>query len=221
MVLTKELFDATNSIAGEILLTYTYPWEILPNLGVHIRELGAKLPPDRYEQRGEDIWVAKSATVALSAVISGPCIIDEDAEVRPGAYVRGKALVGKGAVVGNSTELKNVLLFDGVQVPHYNYVGDSVLGWRAHMGAGAITSNVKGDHSNVVIKNGDEQIATGLRKCGAMLGDRAEIGCNCVLNPGTVIGAGTQVYPLSSVRGVIPAGHIYKSESNIVPRRTV
>ncbi len=220
MLYTTELFDLSRSMAGSCLMLYAYPWQILPELGAHIRELGAKLPPERYDRRGEEIWVAKTASIAESAVIAGPCIIDEDAEVRPGAFLRGKVLVGKGAVVGNSTELKNALLFDGVQVPHYNYVGDSVLGWRAHMGAGAITSNVKGDKSPVVIKNGDEPIPTGFKKCGAILGDRAEIGCGCVLNPGTVIGPGTQVYPLCSVRGVVPGGHIYKNDGTVVPRRS-
>ncbi len=220
MLYTTELFDVSHSIAGSCLMLYAYPWQILPELSAHIRELGRKLPADRFEERGEEIWVAKSAVVDPSAVIKGPCIIDEDAEIRIGAFLRGSVLVGKGAVVGNSTELKNTLLFDGVQVPHYNYVGDSVLGWRAHLGAGAITSNVKGDKANVIIKNGDELIPTGLRKCGAFLGDRAEIGCGCVLNPGTVIGAGTQVYPLCSVRGVVPAGHIYKESGNIVPKRS-
>lgn len=216
---TTELFDLSRTIAERQLMLYAYPWQILPELGAHIRAIGAALPAERFEQRGEEIWIAKTATIAESATIVGPCVIDEDAQIRVGAYLRGCVLVGKGAVVGNSTEIKNSLLFDGVQVPHYNYVGDSVLGWRAHLGAGAITSNVKGDRTPVVIHNGDELHPTGLKKCGAMIGDRAEIGCGCVLNPGTVIGAGTQIYPLCSVRGVIPAGHIYKQEGTIVPRR--
>lgn len=220
MLYTTELFDISHSMAGPCLMVYAYPWQILPELSAHIRALGRKLPADRFEERGEEVWVAKSATVHSSAVITGPCIIDEEAEIRVGAFLRGSVLVGKGAVVGNSTELKNALLFDGVQVPHYNYVGDSVLGWRAHLGAGAITSNVKGDKTNVIIKNGNELIPTGLRKCGAFLGDRAEIGCGAVLNPGTVIGANTQVYPLCNVRGVIPADHIYKESGRIVPKRS-
>ena len=220
MLYTSELFDLNYTLAARYVMLYLYPWQLLPEWGGHLRELGPMLPRDRYEQCGEAIWIARSARIAASATIAGPCIIDEDAEVRVGAFLRGNVLVGKGAVVGNSTELKNALLFDGVQVPHYNYVGDSVLGYRAHLGAGAITSNVKGDKSVVVIKNGNEYLPTGLKKCGAMLGDRAEIGCGCVLNPGTVIGAGTQVYPLCSVRGVIPAGHIYKQDGNVVPRRS-
>ncbi len=218
---TGELFDFKHSIAGEIAMLYAYPWQLLPELGDHIRKLGEALPKEQFERCGADVWIAKSARVAKSATVIGPCIIDEETEVRVGAFLRGNVLVGKGAVVGNSTELKNSLLFDGVQVPHYNYVGDSVLGYRVHLGAGAITSNVKGDKSPVVVKNGNEWVATGLRKCGAMLGDRAEIGCGCVLNPGVVIGPDTQVYPLCSVRGVIPAGHIFKSDGSIVPKRGV
>ncbi len=217
---TTSLFDLSHSRGGATLMQYAYPWEILPHLGEHIREWGSALSADVFECRGADIWIARSARVHASAVITGPCIIDEDAEIRPGAFLRGNVLVGRGAVVGNSTELKNSLLFDGVQVPHYNYVGDSILGYRAHMGAGAITSNVKGNHSYVTIRNGDMlPHTTGLRKCGAMLGDRAEIGCGCVLNPGTVIGHDTQVYPLCSVRGVVPAEHIYKQEGSVVPKR--
>ncbi len=218
---TTELFDLNRSIAGRYLMQYAYPWEILSEWGMHLRRIGKELPTDRFEKRGDDVWIAKSATIAESAVIVGPCVIDEDTEVRPGAYLRGNVLVGKGAVVGNSTEIKNSILFDGVQVPHYNYVGDSVLGYRAHMGAGAITSNVKGDRTPVVIREGDTLYPTGRKKCGAMIGDGAEIGCGCVLNPGVVIGAGTQIYPLCSVRGVIPSGHIYKREGTVVPRRGV
>ena len=216
---TRDLFDLGKSIAGPCLMLYTYPWEMLAEWGGHIRRLGASLPPERYACRGEDIWIAHSATVAASAEIAGPCIIDEEAEFRVGAFLRGNVVVGKRAVVGNSTELKNALLFDGVQVPHYNYVGDSVLGYRAHLGAGAITSNVKGDGSVVVIKHGRDLIPTGRRKCGAMIGDGVEIGCGTVLNPGTVIGVGTQIYPLCSVRGVIPREHIYKRDGTVVPRR--
>ena len=219
MLFTTSLFEVRRSRLGDVLSLYVYPWQILPELAAHIRTLGAALPTERFKQVGEEVWIAKTATVAGSAEIAGPCIIDEDAAVRTGAFLRGAVMVGRGAVVGNSTELKNALLFDGVQVPHYNYVGDSVLGYKAHLGAGAVTSNVKSDRSLVVSKNGDERLETGLRKCGAMIGDRAEIGCGCVLNPGAVIGAGAQIYPLSSVRGVVPAGYIYKAADNVVKRR--
>ncbi len=220
MLFTKDLFDVTRSRLGDTLFLYPYPWQILPLLSEHIRELGATLPHNRFKQYGEAVWIAETAVVAASATITGPCIIDEHAVIRPGALLRGGVMVGNGAVVGNSTELKNALLFDEVQVPHYNYVGDSVLGYKAHLGAGAVTSNVKSDRSLVVIKSGGGEVATGLKKCGAMLGDRVEIGCGSVLNPGTVIGPDTQVYPLCSVRGVIPGGHIYKAADNVVKRRS-
>lgn len=220
MVKTIELFDLSHSIAGEYLAGYEYPWQALAGIKELIRTLGAALPAEQFEQRGEDIWVAKSARIYPTAHISGPCIIDENAEVRHGAFIRGSAIVGKNAVVGNSTELKNVILFDNVQVPHYNYVGDSVLGYKAHMGAGSITSNVKSDKLPVVIRTPDEVFETGLKKCGAMLGDRVEVGCNSVLNPGTVIGRDSNVYPTSSVRQVIPAGHIYKDSEHIVEKRS-
>jgi len=220
MIYTNELFDLSKSIAGRYLSGYQHPWEALSHIGEHIVQLAKTLPHELFEQRGENIWVAKSAKIHPNAIIIGPCIIDEAAEVRPGAFIRGNVLVGKHAVVGNSTELKNVMLFDGVQVPHYNYVGDSILGYCAHMGAGAITSNVKSDKSLVTIRNGRERAETGLKKCGAILGDYVEIGCNSVLNPGTVIGKQSQVYPLSSVRGVIPARHIYKSAQDIVQKRS-
>ncbi len=220
MIYTNELFDLSKSIAGGCLSGYRHPWEALPHIGEHILQLIKTLPHELFEQRGENVWIARSAKVYPNVTISGACIIDEAAEVRPGAFIRGNVLIGKHAVVGNSTELKNVILFDGVQVPHYNYVGDSILGHRAHMGAGAITSNVKSDKSLVVIRNGDERAETGLKKCGAMLGDYVEVGCNSVLNPGTVIGKNSQVYPLSSVRGVIPAGHIYKHAREIVQKRS-
>lgn len=183
-----------------------------------IREIGPTLDPKGFEQRGEDIWVAKSAKVAPTAALNGPLIIDEEAEIRHCAFVRGSAIVGKGSVVGNSTELKNVIIFNSVQVPHYNYVGDSILGYKSHMGAGSITSNVKSDKTLVVVKDGEEQIATGLKKFGAMLGDHVEVGCNSVLNPGTVIGRNTNVYPLSMVRGVIPADSIYKKQGEVVTK---
>lgn len=212
------LYDLTQTIAVEYLARYTYPWEALKGIADVIREIGPTLDPERFEQRGEDIWVAKSAKVAPTAALNGPLIIDEEAEIRHCAFVRGSAIVGKGSVVGNSTELKNVIIFNSVQVPHYNYVGDSILGYKSHMGAGSITSNVKSDKTLVVVKDGEEQIATGLKKFGAMLGDHVEVGCNSVLNPGTVIGRNTNVYPLSMVRGVIPADSIYKKQGEVVTK---
>ena len=213
-----DLYSLDETIAKDIFEGVTYPWEVLPKIKDFIVELGNSLPEDIYEKRGENVWIAKSAKVFDSAYINGPCIIDEDAEVRHCAFIRGNAIVGKGAVVGNSTELKNVILFNKVQVPHYNYVGDSVLGFKAHMGAGSITSNVKSDKTLVVVKSDEEQIETGLKKFGAMLGDNVEVGCNSVLNPGSVLGKGCSVYPTSCVRGVIPANHIYKSKSEIAGR---
>lgn len=213
------LYDLTETIAGEYLARYTYPWEALGGIADFIREIGPTLDTDKFEQRGEDIWVAKSAKVAPTASLNGPLIIDEEAEIRHCAFVRGSAIVGKGSVVGNSTELKNVIIFNSVQVPHYNYVGDSILGYKSHMGAGSITSNVKSDKTLVVVKDGSEQIATGLKKFGAMLGDHVEVGCNSVLNPGTVIGRNTNVYPLSMVRGVIPADSIYKKQGEIAEKK--
>ncbi|MCR5397936.1 MAG: UDP-N-acetylglucosamine pyrophosphorylase [Lachnospiraceae bacterium] len=214
----KELYSLDKTIAADIFDGITYPWEALPKIKEFIMELGATLDPDRFDRHGDDIWIAKSAKVFQSAYIGGPCIIDEEAEIRHCAFIRGSAIVGKGCVVGNSVELKNVILFDKVQVPHYNYVGDSVLGYRSHMGAGSITSNVKSDKTLVVVKSKDEQIETGLKKFGAMLGDGVEVGCNSVLNPGTVIGKNASIYPTSSVRGVIPAGYIYKSRTEIAKR---
>ncbi|MCR5210413.1 MAG: UDP-N-acetylglucosamine pyrophosphorylase [Lachnospiraceae bacterium] len=213
------LYDLTQTIAAPLLEKVTYPWEALALIGDFIKELGNTLDPERFEKRGEDIWVAKSAKVAPTACLNGPLIIDEDAEVRHCAFVRGKAIVGKNCVVGNSTELKNVILFNNVQVPHYNYVGDSILGYKSHMGAGSITSNVKSDKTLVVVKDSDEQIETGLKKFGAMLGDYVEVGCNSVLNPGTVIGRHTSIYPTSCVRGVIPEGSIYKKCGEIALRK--
>ena len=212
----ENLYDLKETIAADLFTEAEYPWEVLPRIHDFILELGKRLPEEIYEKRGEDIWVAKSAKVAPTACLNGPLIIDEEAEVRHCAFVRGNAIVGKGAVVGNSTELKNVVLFNKVQVPHYNYVGDSVLGFKSHMGAGSITSNVKSDKTLVVVKNGEEKIETGLKKMGAMLGDHVEVGCNSVLNPGTVIGRNSNVYPTSCVRGVIPAGHIFKSPGEVV-----
>ncbi|MCD8364551.1 MAG: UDP-N-acetylglucosamine pyrophosphorylase [Clostridiales bacterium] len=213
------LYDCTETIAADYMATADYPWELLAGLSDYIVKLGQTLDPERYEQRGENIWVAKSAKVAPTAFLGSPLIIDEEAEIRHCAFIRGSAIVGRGAVVGNSTELKNVILFNKVQVPHYNYVGDSILGYQAHMGAGSITSNVKSDKTLVVVRDGQEELATGRKKFGAMLGDRVEVGCNSVLNPGTVIGAGSSIYPLSSVRGVIPAGSIYKNKGEIVRRQ--
>lgn len=216
-----ELFDLNETIARPLFDGLTYPWEALPRIRDFIMELGPTLDRERFEQRDETVWVAKSAHVFDSAYLGKYIIIDEDAQIRHCAFIRECAIVGKGATVGNSTELKNVVLFNSVEAPHYNYVGDSVLGFHAHMGAGSITSNVKADRTNVVVKDGNEQIATGLRKFGAMLGDYAEIGCNAVLNPGTVVGAHSNVYPTSGVRGVIPANHIYKDRGVIIPKREV
>lgn len=215
----SELFDLNETIAAELFHGLEYPWEALPLIKDFILKLGETLDPAVYEKRGEDVWVAKSAKVFDSAYLGGPCIIDEDAEVRQCAFIRGSAIVGKGAVVGNSTELKNVVLFNKVQVPHYNYVGDSILGFKAHMGAGSITSNVKSDKTLVVVKDGAEQIETGLKKFGAMLGDNVEVGCNSVLNPGTVIGRSSNIYPVSCVRGCVPAGSIFKTGGVIVNKR--
>lgn len=215
----KELYNLNETIAADIFEGATYPWEVLPKIGAFIVELGNKLPADKYEKRGENIWIAKSAKVFESAYINGPCIIDEDAEVRHCAFIRGNAIVGKGAVVGNSTELKNVILFNKVQVPHYNYVGDSVLGYKSHMGAGSITSNVKSDKTLVTVKSAYGNIETGLKKMGAMLGDEVEVGCNSVLNPGTVLGRNAQVYPTSMVRGFVAANSIYKKQGEVVLKR--
>lgn len=215
----KQLFDYEQTLAAPLLEKYRYPWEVLPHIGEFIKELGSVLPEEEYEKRGEDIWVAKSATVAPTAFIHGPAIIGKYAEIRHCAFIRGNALVGEGAVVGNSTELKNVILFNKVQVPHYNYVGDSILGFRSHMGAGSITSNVKSDKSLVTIALPDGKIETRLKKMGAVLGDNVEIGCGSVLNPGTVIGRGSNIYPLSMVRGYVPAKSIYKKAGEVVEKR--
>lgn len=215
----SNLFTLEHTIAKDIFEGVTYPFEVLPKISEFIIELGNKLPKQQYEYKGENIWIAKSAKVAPTACIMGPVIIDEGAEIRHCAFIRGNAIVGKNTVVGNSTELKNVILFDNVQVPHYNYVGDSILGYKSHMGAGSITSNVKSDKKLVVIKNKEEKIETGLKKIGAMLGDEVEIGCGSVLNPGTIIGSHTNIYPLSSVRGVIKANSIYKNQNEIVDKK--
>lgn len=219
MVKITDLYELSHTLAKDYLLGYTYPWEALSGIKELIVTLGQTLSEDEYDKIGEDVWISKSAKVAPTAYIGGPCIIGHNTEVRHCAFIRGSALVGENCVVGNSTELKNVILFDNVQVPHYNYVGDSILGYKSHMGAGSVTSNVKSDKTPVVIKCIDgARIETGRKKVGAMLGDCVEIGCGSVLNPGTVIGKGSSVYPLSSVRGVIPEGSIYKSEGNIIKR---
>ena len=214
----SNMYTLEETIAKDYLAQFTYPWEALAGIGDYIKELGKTLNPDVYEQKGEDIWVAKSAAVAPTACLNGPLIIDENAEIRHCAFIRGNAIVGKGTVVGNSTELKNVILFNSVQVPHYNYVGDSILGFKAHMGAGSITSNVKSDKKLVVVHTGEGNIETGLKKFGAMLGDCVEVGCNSVLNPGTVLGPNVNVYPTSSVRGYVPAAHIFKAQDRIVKK---
>lgn len=213
------LFDLSKTRAAALFEGKKYPWEVLPEIGDFIKALGASLPEDEYARISEFVWISKTAAVFESAYIAGPCIIDHGAEVRHCAFIRGSAFVGKDCVVGNSTELKNTVLFDRVQVPHYNYVGDSVLGYLSHLGAGAITSNVKSDKTPVAVRCGNEQISTGLKKFGAMVGDGVEVGCGSVLNPGTVIGQNSSVYPLSMVRGFIPAGSIYKNQGEIVEKK--
>lgn len=213
-----EMLDLEHTIAAELFSGKTYAWEVLPEIKAFILKLGPTLPESEFDHPAEDVWIAKDAKVFPSAYIGGPCIIDHEAEVRHCAFIRGSAIVGKGCVVGNSVELKNVVLFDKVQTPHYNYVGDSVLGYKAHMGAGSITSNVKSDKTLVVVK-GDVNIETGLKKFGAILGDNVEVGCNSVLNPGSVIGRRASIYPTSSVRGVVPEDSIYKAKDNIVKRK--
>ena len=217
-VTIKELYDLTETAAKPLLESVTYPWEALPKIKDFIIELGNSLDPEEYEKRGENIWIHKSATVFDSAYIAGPCIIGKDTEVRQCAFIRGSALVGDNCVVGNSTELKNVIIFNNVQVPHYNYVGDSILGFHSHMGAGSITSNVKSDKTLVHVKGADFDIATGMKKFGAMLGDYVEVGCNSVLNPGTVIGSHSNIYPLSRVGGYVPSNSIYKDQNDIVTK---
>lgn len=214
----ESLYSLEETIAADLFDGATYPWEVLPKIKDFIIELGKTLPADRYEEVKENVWIAKSANVYPTAYINGPAIIDEEAEVRHCAFIRGNAIVGKGAVVGNSTELKNVVLFNKVQVPHYNYVGDSVLGFKAHMGAGSITSNVKSDKTLVKVHTGSGDLETGLKKFGAMLGDNVEVGCNSVLNPGTVIGKSTNIYPTSMVRGFVPANSIYKTKTEIAEK---
>lgn len=214
----SNLYNLDETIAKDLFEGATYPWEVLPKISAFILQLGSTLSEEEYEKIGEDVWIARSATVAPTAYIHGPAIIGKNAEVRHCAFIRGNAIVGEGVVVGNSTELKNVVLFNKVQVPHYNYVGDSILGYKAHMGAGSITSNVKSDKKLVVVKDGRERIETGLKKFGAMLGDEVEVGCGSVLNPGTVVGRHSSIYPLSSVREVVPADSIYKKRGEVAAR---
>ena len=218
-VMIKNLYTLSETLAEPLLSGLVYPWEALPLIGDFICQIGKTLPKEEYEYRGDNVWTARDAEIFDSAYIKGPAIIGHRTQVRHGAFIRGKALVGDDAVVGNSVELKNVILFNQVQVPHYNYVGDSILGLHAHMGAGSITSNVKADNKNVVIHTSEGGIETGMRKVGAMLGDRSDVGCNTVLNPGTVLGMRVRVYPVSCVRGVIPADHIYKSADSIILRK--
>ena len=214
----KALYNLEETIAKDIFEGVTYPWEVLPKISSFIVELGNTLSEEEYDKVGENVWIAKSAKVFPSAYINGPAIIGKNAEVRHCAFIRGNAIVGEGAVVGNSTELKNVILFNKVQVPHYNYVGDSILGYKAHMGAGSITSNVKSDKKLVVVKTPDGNIETGIKKFGAMLGDEVEVGCGTVLNPGSVVGKNTNIYPLSSVRGFVPANSIYKKQGEVAEK---
>ncbi|MBP5686435.1 MAG: UDP-N-acetylglucosamine pyrophosphorylase [Clostridia bacterium] len=214
----KDLYDLSHTRAAKYLERFTYPWEALAGISDFILELGKTLPADEFDHPAEDIWIAKDATVAKTASITGPCIIGHNTQIRQCAFIRGSAIIGDTCVVGNSTEIKNVIIFDVVQVPHYNYVGDSILGFHAHMGAGSITSNVKADKKNVVIKNGGELIETGRKKVGAMLGDFVDVGCGSVLNPGVVIGRNTNIYPLSCVRGVVPPNSIYKGKDDIVEK---
>lgn len=218
MYKVNDLLDLTHTRAAKLFEGKQYPWEALDEIKGFILELGKTLPADEFDSPSEGVWIAKDAKVFPSAYIAAPCIIDHGAEVRHCAFIRGSAIVGKNCVVGNSVELKNVVLFDNVQVPHYNYVGDSILGYKSHMGAGSITSNVKSDKTLVVVKNGDEHIETGRKKFGAILGDFVEVGCNSVLNPGTVIGRNTNIYPVSMVRGVVPENSIYKDADSIVEK---
>lgn len=215
----QSLYNLEETIAKDLFEGVTYPWEVLPKISAFIVELGKRLPADEYEKVWDNVWVAKSAKVAPTAFINGPAIIGKDAEIRHCAFIRGNAIIGEGAIVGNSTELKNVILFNKVQVPHYNYVGDSILGYKAHMGAGSITSNVKSDKTLATVKTPEGPIETGLKKFGAMLGDEVEVGCGSVLNPGTVVGRHTNIYPLSMVREFIPANSIYKKQGEVVQKR--
>ncbi|HAX50804.1 UDP-N-acetylglucosamine pyrophosphorylase [Muricomes intestini] len=218
-ITVRELYTLKETIARDIFDGVTYPWEVLPEISGFILRLGAALSEEEYEKQGENVWVARNAKVAPTASITGPAIIGKNAEIRHCAFIRGNAIVGEGAVVGNSTELKNVILFNKVQVPHYNYVGDSILGYKSHMGAGSITSNVKSDKTLVVVKTPEGNIETGRKKFGAMLGDEVEVGCGSILNPGTVVGSHTNIYPLSSVRGYVPGKSIYKKQGEIAEKQ--
>ena len=218
MYTIKDLYDLNETIAAKLFEGKTYPWEVLADIGDFIMKLGPTLPKDEFNQIEDNIWVHKTVKIAPTASLTGPLIVDADTEIRPSAFVRGKAIVGKNCVVGNSTELKNVVLFNTVQVPHYNYVGDSILGTHSHMGAGSITSNVKSDKKLITIKGPDGNIDTGIKKIGAFLGDNVEIGCGSVLNPGTIIGRNSNIYPLSSVRGCIKSGSIYKNRAEVVEK---
>ena len=218
-ITVKEMYTLEETIAKDIFDGVTYPWEVLPKISEFILKLGETLPEEEYDKVGDDVWIARSANVFSSAYIKGPAIIGKNAEIRQCAFIRGNAIVGQGAVVGNSTELKNVILFNKVQVPHYNYVGDSILGYKSHMGAGSITSNVKSDKTLVVVKTPEGNIETGLKKFGAMLGDEVEVGCGTILNPGSVVGSHTNIYPLSSVRGFVPSGSIYKKQGEVVEKQ--
>ena len=218
-ITVKEMYTLEETIAKDIFDGVTYPWEVLPKISEFILKLGETLPEEEYDKVGDDVWIARSANVFSSAYIKGPAIIGKNAEIRQCAFIRGNAIVGEGAVVGNSTELKNVILFNKVQVPHYNYVGDSILGYKSHMGAGSITSNVKSDKTLVVVKTPEGNIETGLMKFGAMLGDEVEVGCGTILNPGSVVGSHTNIYPLSSVRGFVPSGSIYKKQGEVVEKQ--
>ncbi|MGI6071705.1 MAG: UDP-N-acetylglucosamine pyrophosphorylase [Lachnospiraceae bacterium] len=216
MYTVNDLFDLSHTLASDYLSEFTFPWEALGGIKELIEQIGPALPADEYDNPSEDVWIAKDAVIFPTAYIAGPCIIGHETEVRHCAFIRGSALVGNNCVVGNSTELKNVILFDNVQVPHYNYVGDSILGFKSHMGAGSITSNIKSDKKLVVVKDGESRIETGIQKFGAMLGDYVEVGCNSVLNPGTVVGRGSSIYPTSCVRGVVPERSIWKVTGEIV-----
>ncbi len=219
MYTTAELLSLEHTLARPLLERFERPWEALDGIKAFILELGPTLPKDEYDEVSENVWVAKDANVFPSAYIAGPCIIGHKTEVRHCAFIRGSALVGENCVIGNSTEVKNAVIFDTVQVPHYNYVGDSILGYRSHMGAGSVTSNVKSDKTLVTVRDGAEIIETGRKKFGAILGDFVEVGCNSVLNPGTVVGKNTNIYPLSRVRGLVPEGSIYKDAEHIVPKK--
>ena len=219
MIKTQELFSLDKTIAGEFLASYDYPWLALKDIKSFIIRVGNELDKNQFSEISPQVWIHKDALIAPTAYIGSPCIIGKGTEVRHCAFIRGSALIGEGCVIGNSTEVKNSVIFDCVQVPHFNYVGDSILGYKSHLGAGAVTSNIKSDKSLVRIKYGEEIIETGLKKFGAIVGDGVEVGCNSVLNPGTVIGKNTNIYPLSRVRGVIKANSIYKNENNIIEKR--